>query len=161
MRTLIAGLIVAGLGLGSAAGVSAATSSSELLISVQAIDALEVTGGGALKLGGADLLTGAPDRQARLRYSHNDRSPKSITAQIAGAPAGQDISLTVSIDGGAGPRTLLRDGVPMPAQVVYGDIPAGALADQAITYEARATRARTRDGNYQLTITYTSLDAAG
>lgn len=158
MKTIPASIVIAALSFSLAGVAQAASGTSRLTISVASIDALEVTDGGTIRLSGSDTLTGQPDRSARLNYSHNSNTAKAIVAQVSGAQAGQDLTLTVAVDGGAGTKTLLANGAPVSAQVVYNDILAGALTNRTITYEATATKAGTPNGNYRLAITYTTIN---
>ena len=161
---LLAGVMV--LGFGSM--LMAATATSNIQVTVSAIDALTVTDGGTITLNtiAGSNLTGTPDATARLSYTHNSSTNKQITAQVltGGMPAGtQDITLTVAVTDAlaTGTKTLVTAGTANgTAQQVMNNIPKGAISSDVVTYGAQCTVAGTNAGSYTFTVTYTSLDAS-
>lgn len=151
---------------GNASKALAATGSSNVTVTIAVIDKLSVTNGGTITLDNsqADPTTGilgpVSDATARLSYMHNKTSTMKLTAQAAiTAPPTNDITLTVSVTGGAGQKTLDSAGVLQSAQDVYTTIPAGFINSTVVTYSAQATAAGTPVGsntNFNYTITYTS-----
>lgn len=153
---LLAGVMFLGIGT----TVMAASDTSDIEVSVAAIDALTVTDGGTITLddvtGG--VITGDPDTTADLSYTHNLANNRMITAEATTVPGGQTITLTVSVAGGAGERTLVNAGTGQSAQQVWNNIPRGAITDAEVTYSASATAAGTPAGSYTFTVTFTSTD---
>ena len=172
MRKVLVGLLVAGL-IGLAASISMAdgkttysTGPSVITVSVGAFDDLAVTNGAIITLApaaaGVNALTGLPDATGALNYTHNSATSRDITAwvQTADMPSGtQDITLSVKVAGGvtAG-YELVTAGANNVAGVVVSDIAAGAITAAPLTYSASATAAKTVEGSYPFTVTFTSQD---
>ena len=144
-----------------------AAGSSTAALKVLSLDLLSVTSGGAIVLdsSAADAATGVvgpvSDSAARLNYTQNSALNKKITAQVTANPGGSDITLSVSVAGGAGPQTLVSGGVTSAAQNVYTNIAAGALSNRAVTYTAQATAAGTKVSattDFVFTVTFTSTN---
>lgn len=161
------GLRLAVLGLGAGALLPAAsTDTATVTLAIQPIDALSVTGGETIVLDGTagqNLLTGSSALSARLHLSHNRALPKKITAEVqpAGAPAGHDLTLTLTVAGGTGEKTLVANGAPQGAQEVLNNLAAGALSNRALTYQARGTASGTpvaATTDFVFTVTFTSTD---
>jgi hypothetical protein len=160
LAVLLAGFMF--LGIGSV--VMAATSESQVQVTVAAVDALVVTNGGTISLTTivGNNMSGADDTTATLSYTHNSATNKQITAQVLapGMPAGtQDITLTTAVAGGAGTVTLVNAGTRNATpQVVRTGIPAGAISNAVVTYGAHCTASGTIANTYTFVVTYTSLD---
>jgi hypothetical protein len=160
LAVLLAGVMF--LGIGSV--VMAAQDTSNVQVTVAAVDALVVTDGGTISLTTivGNNMSGIDDTTATLSYTHNSAINKQITAQVLapGMPAGtQDITLTAAVAGGAGTVTLVnactRNATP---QVVRTGIPAGAISNAVVTYGAHCTASGTIANTYTFVVTYTSLD---
>ena len=81
-----------------------------------------------------------------LEFCHNSTTNQKITATATkdvGNPD-NDITLTVSVESGAGEQTLVTAGVDEAGQIVYDAMAAGAY-DLDITWEANASLASTKD----------------
>lgn len=160
LGVVFAGVMVVGFG----STLMAATDTSTVQVTVAAIDALVVTDGGTITLDdvSGNTITGDPDTTARLSYTHNLGTNRMITAEVleGGMPTGtQDITLTVSVAGGAGTVTLVSDGVRHGSpQSVWNNIPRGAISNAVVTYGASATASGTEAGSYMFTVTFTSTD---
>ena len=160
-RILLAAAI-AGLAFGRAR--AATSGNAPVTATIQAIDALSLTNSGTITLSGAagsNTLTGPSDSSALLNYSHNSATAGHVTAQVlsGNVPAGQDITLTVSVAGGDGAKTLLASGAGQAAQTVWSGIAAGAYANKAITYTASCTASGTKvsaDTTFNIVVTFTS-----
>ena len=147
----------------------AASGGSLAPVKVFAQDLLAVTNSGAIVLDNStadpavgDALGPVSDSAARLNYTQNSLLTKKITAQVTANPGGSDITLTVSVAGGAGEKTLVTGGATAAAQDVYTNILAGAVSDAAVTYKASATAAGTRVSaatNFIYTVTFTSVSS--
>jgi hypothetical protein len=154
---LVLGVMVFGFG----SALLAATDTSNIQVTVAAIDVLDVTDGGTITLNtvnGANL-TGTSDTTARLSYTHNTGT-KHITAEVlpAGLPSGQTITLTAAVAGGDGTKTLVTAGAASGAQTVMSGIAVGAISNAVVTYGAQCTIAGTPANTYTFTVTYTSID---
>ncbi|MDE2039908.1 MAG: hypothetical protein KGO96_09300 [Elusimicrobia bacterium] len=167
MRGLLGALLW--LALACAAPASAASVGASALVKVPAVDLLSVSDGGTIVLDNAaadpqagDDLGPVADSTARLNYTHNSPTAKKLTAQVTANPGGSDITLTVSVAGGTGEKTLVDAGATAAVQDVYTNIPAGALSDLSVTYKASATAHGTPVSgptSFVFTITFTSVSS--
>jgi hypothetical protein len=140
--------------------------SGEVSLTIQPIDCLSVTDGGAIVLtgtAGSNALAGAEDRTAALSYSHNSPTARKIVAEVRpeNNPAGHDISLRVSVAGGTGFKTLVLNGMVQGTKEVLSNLPAGAHPQRLVSYQAGCTASGTRigsDTDFRFTITFTTTD---
>ncbi|MDE2039907.1 MAG: hypothetical protein KGO96_09295 [Elusimicrobia bacterium] len=146
---------------------AAATSGgAPISVTIQSIDVLSVTDSGPLNLqasAGSNVLSGPADSSARLNLSHNSATALRITAEVLPAddPPSQDITLTVSVAGGSGQKTLVLSGGAQGPQEVYSSIPAGVLTDKAVTYTASCTASGTKVSaatSFDFVVTFTTLN---
>lgn len=146
--------------------LAASSGNAPVSATIQAVNVMSVTNSGTLQLqgtAGSNSLTGPGDSTAALNLSHNSATPLRVTAEVlpSGNPAGHDITLTVSVAGGAGQKTLVFSGAAQGAQDVYTNIAAGALSNKAITYGASCTASGTRvaaDTTFNFIVTFTSTN---
>ncbi|MDE2039909.1 MAG: hypothetical protein KGO96_09305 [Elusimicrobia bacterium] len=169
MKKVLALSLVAAL-LVSAFPVLAATATSNVTVTIGAVDKLVVTNGGTITLDNnsadptaGDVLGPATDSTARLSFVHNKNVNKKITAEATTAPAaaGNDIQLEVQVGAAGSFVTVYDDNGAAAAQDAVTGIAAGALSNQVVTYRARATAAGTPVSaatNFDFTITFTSVD---
>ena len=150
-----------------AAQAQAATSgTANITATIQAINEFSVTNGGGMQLSstaGSNTLTGTPDTAATLNLSHNSATALKVTAQVQPAdnPSGHDITLTISVAGGAGQKTLVASGAAQAAQSVWTAVAAGAYANKTVTYTASCTASGTPvsvDTTFNLVVTFTSTN---
>lgn len=162
MKKLIASLTVVLLTLGSVGAVMAATDTSSLTVTASAVDKLSVDDAtGVITLdgtAGSDALTGADNTAADLRYTHNSSGTKKITAQVTTDPAGDDITLTVQVQGGESAQEICTAGTATAAKDVYTALARGTINNKTVTYSAAATASGTVAGDYVFVITFTSAD---
>ncbi|MDA0836788.1 MAG: hypothetical protein O3B01_16450 [Planctomycetota bacterium] len=162
----LAKLALTALFVAPVAYIFAANDTSDVTVRVKSVDKLVVTDGGTITLdgtAGSNAMTGADDTTAVLNYTHNKNVNKKITAQASASPAaaGNDITLTVSVQNGAGTKTVYDDAGAASAQDVFTGIAAGAVAGKTVTYSASCTASGTKvtaDTDFNFTITYTSVD---
>jgi hypothetical protein len=84
-----------------------------------------------------------------------------IVAEVQSAPSNNDISLWVSVDGGAGDKVIVNAGNETGVHEVMSDIQAGAFTDKAITYTASCTSEGTpadSPTDYGFTVVFTSVE---
>jgi hypothetical protein len=142
------------------------TGTANMTATIQAINELSITNGAGVQLTGTagnNALTGASDSSAVLNVSHNSATALKVTAQVLAAdnPSGHDITLTVSVAGGAGTMTLIASGAAQAAQNVWTAIAAGAYANKTITYGATCTASGTPvsvDTTFSIVVTFTSTN---
>jgi len=166
MRRLLSISTLAILIAVQASSVSAANSTSDVTVRVKSVDKLAVTDGGTIILdgtAGTNDLGPANDTTAALNYTHNRNANKKITAEATTSPAaaGNDITLTVSVQDGAGAKTVYNDAGATAAQDVVTTIGAGALPGKTVTYSASCTASGTTvaaDTDHSFTITFTTVD---
>jgi len=145
---------------------AATSDNGDVSITIQSIDALGVTDGGAILLtgtAGQNALTGTPESSARLNYSHNSATAKKIVAEVKAAdnPAGHDITLQASVSGGSGTKTLVLSGAVQGPVELVANMAAGAYSQRTVTYAASCTASGTRvgaDTDFVFTVTFTSTD---
>ncbi len=164
MKALRKMLLVAVLVVGLTGVAMAITDTSNLTVTVSSIDLLAVdnatTGITLNGTAGSSALTGADDTTAKLNYTHNSATSKKITAEVTTDPSGDDITLKVTVNGGAGIQTICTAGTATEGgAVVYTGITAGAITNADVTYNATATTA-TPTAGYDFVITYTSADVS-
>jgi len=144
------------------------TSSPTAAAAVATVDSLTVGNSGSMAMNlagaaGTDPMGPATDSTAVLNYTHTANATKSITAQVTGtslaggAVTPHDITLTVSVAGGTGAQTLITAGTTAAAQTVYSDAAKAVLTNLTVTYSAGGHASGTVGGNYQFTVTYTSV----
>ena len=167
MRALrLSVLAVLAAALACARALAASSGNAPVSTTIQAINVMSVTNSGTLQLqgmAGSNSLTGPSDSTAALNLSHNSATPLRVTAEVlpASNPAGHDITLTVLVAGGAGPKTLLLAGATQGVKDVYTNIVAAALSNKAITYGASCTASGTRvaaDTTFNFIVTFTSTN---
>ncbi|MDP6116175.1 MAG: hypothetical protein QGF00_01970 [Planctomycetota bacterium] len=166
MRKSLAKLTLAALFVAPVAYIFAASDTSDVTVRVKSVDKLVVTDGGTITLdgtAGSNAMSGTDDTTAVLNYTHNKNANKKITAQATTSPAatGNDITLTVAVQDGAGAKTVYDDSGAAAAQDVVTGIAAGALGGKTVTYSANCTASGTKvaaDQDFSFTITYTSVD---
>ncbi|MGO9146654.1 MAG: hypothetical protein ACLQDF_09820 [Desulfomonilia bacterium] len=165
MKKVLVVLLVGVMVLGFGSVLMAATATSNVIVSVVAIDALTVTNGGTINLNNVvgNNITGTPDATAQLSYTTNTSSGKrEITAQATTVPGGTDITLTTAVTNAhaTGTQTIVTAGTANTAQPVLSSIPNGAITGAVVTYGASCTATGTPAGSYTFTVTFTSLDAS-
>ncbi|MDP6114335.1 MAG: hypothetical protein QGF00_00895 [Planctomycetota bacterium] len=142
---------------------------SRLTVRVNKVDKLSMTDGGSINLdqavanvvGNQVVLGPVEDSTARLSFTHNSSSPMKIVAEAQSVPGNSDISLRVSVDGGAGDKVIVDAGNGTGVQEVMTDVQAGAFTDRAVTYAASCTSEGTPvEGptDYGFTIVFTSVE---
>jgi hypothetical protein len=146
--------------------IFAATGTSTIRVTVKSVDKLTVTNGGTITLdgtAGSNALSGTDNTTAVLNYTHNKNVNKKITASATTSPAaaGNDITLTVAVQDGAGAKTVYDDAGAASAQDVVTGLAAGAIGGKTVTYSASCTASGTEiaaDTDFDFTITFTSVD---
>lgn len=144
---------------------AATSDNGDVSFTIQPIDSLSATDGGAIVLtgtAGEDLLTGTADGTARLNYSHNGPNPRKLLAEVKPGdnPAGHDLSLGVQV-ASSGPKVLVLNGASQGAVEILGSIPTGAYSQRTVTYLARCTASGTQvssDTDFVFTVTFTTTD---
>jgi len=164
-RTILAIAVLALL----ASAAFAAEDSETITVNVTAINLLEVPASNAnltlttTTAGAANYDQDTDVDTDGLVFCHNSTTNQKITAVAAkdGDNPTNDITLTVTVEGGAGEQTLVTSGTDEAAGgVVYDAMAAGAY-EQDITWEANASLAATKDNSttdYIWTVTFTSAD---
>ena len=161
MKKLIASLTVVLLTLGSVGAVMATTDTSSLTVTALSVDKLSVDDATGISLdgtAGSNALTGADDTAASLRYTHNSSGTKKITAEVTTDPAGDDITLTVAVQGGESAQEICTAGTATIAKDVYKTLARGTINNKTVTYSAAATASGTVAGDYVFVVTFTSVD---
>ena len=159
MKKVLIGLTAAALALGLAGTAAAATSASQVTVTVPLFDMLSVTNSAGITLSasvGDSEMTGS-DNSATLWYLHTGSNQKKITAAVTTDPSGtDDITLTVQVADGNGQQTIYSSGTATAAKDVYTNISRGVRRDKTVTYTAAAT---TTDADaYAFVVTFTSTD---
>jgi len=139
-------------------------------ITVDYIDLLQVPATRALTLtattpGATNYTQDSQTDTDGLLYSHNSTASRKITAvavKDGGNPV-NDITLTVSVESGAGVKTIVNAGTDAAGQIVWTGIAAGGYTKD-VTWTADGTLAGTTAGagvdkDYIWTVTFTSADA--
>jgi hypothetical protein len=161
-------LVLILLGFYGGAKVHGAVQSPNVRVIVPLQDLLKVTNGGTIVLDStqinltlSDTIGPVSDATAQLNYPQNSPKLKKITAQATSNPSGHDITLTVDVAGGNGPKNLIQEGITQAVESVYINVPAGALYDRIVKYTAQCTARGTRlvaPADFVFTITFTSSD---
>ena len=153
----------------AAAALAGNSGNSSESVTVPMLDLLAITNGGTITLDSSvanpavsGVLGPISDSTAVLNYTQNSASLKKITAEATTAPAGNDITLTVTVAGGAGTKTLVSNGAAQASQDVYTGMAAGALSNRTVTYGAQCTVTGTKisaNTNFVYTVTFTSVSS--
>lgn len=161
-------MTVLSLTVGLGGYVLADSDTSRVIVRVKAVDKLSVSDGGALVLDGSpgsSSMGPVNDTTAELRFTHNENTTKKIAAEAKTGdspdPAGNDLVIRVSVQDGAGAKTLYNDAGPTGPQAVVTGIGPGALNQKSVTYTAQCTSTGTEvsvDTDFSFTITFTSVD---
>ncbi len=159
MNKVVRGLAVALVTVALVGTASAATSTSQVQVTVPLFDILSVSNSGVITLSvsqGDSEMTGS-DNSALLWYVHTGSGSKKITAAVTTDPSGaDDITLTVQVTDGNGQQTIYLSGTATAAKDVYTNISRGILWNKTVAYTAAATT--TEAGSYTFVVTFTSTD---
>lgn len=140
-----------------------------VIVRLELVDKLVLTGGGTITLDNADADpalgdTIGPDTDTTglLHFVHNKNGNKKLTTEVTTAPdpLANDIILQLSV-GGNPAMTLYNDAGSAAPQDVATGLAAGAFNNQSLAYTAQCTAAGTPIGvatDFSFTITYTSVD---
>jgi len=168
MRAAISALTVLTLTMGMSGYVLADSDTSRVIVRVKAVDRLSVSDGGALVLDGSpggSSLGPVSDTTAVLRFTHNENATKKIAAEAKASdspdPTGNDLTIRVLVQDGAGARTLYNDAGTTGPQAVVTGVGPGALNQKSVTYTAQCTSTGTEvsvDTDFSFIITFTSVD---
>lgn len=157
-------LLIASAGLGWAAA-----DSDTVTVTVNYVDLLDAPAATALTLttatpGAQTYIQGTASQAGGLKYSHNSTAAKKITATAvkdAGNPA-NDITLVLTVTGGAGAATLVNAGADQANVMLWDSIAADGYTKD-LSWTADGSLATTKAGNnanqnYIWTVTFTSAD---
>jgi hypothetical protein len=84
-----------------------------------------------------------------------------IVAEVQSVPSNNDISLWVSVEGGAGAKAIVNAGNENGVHEVMTGIQAGAFTDKTVTYTASCTSGGTpvdSPTDYGFTVVFTSVE---
>lgn len=146
--------------------LAAKSDTGDVRLDIQQVDVLNVSDPGVIVMdgvAGSNRFTGRNSSPGKLNYSHNGPRTKKITAEVRRGdnPTGHDITLTLSIAGGAGPQTMLSNGQEQGAKTVFSGVVPGTVTDTDVQYGATCTTDGTpldADRDFVIRITFTTTE---